>query len=136
MYQLLCVFQESSHNNAEFPVYEQNQVERTVRQYFCGVSVPLENKNKEAIREVLSNLDTRVSVENKGTLEKHLEYSKGREALFSMLNGKASGLDGIPAELWKTFTTKFEKAEKESPNQNQTNSKAAKPPDIVELLSN
>lgn len=99
--------------------------------------LPPENENKEATQEVLNNLETRVSEDDKETLEKQLDYTEVREALFSMPNGKASGLDGIPVELWKTLAKAFEKSEKERPNQNTVNTENeenTKPPNVVELL--
>ncbi|RXW13551.1 hypothetical protein EST38_g12303 [Candolleomyces aberdarensis] len=46
----------------------------------------------------------------------------------SMPNGKASGLDGIPTELWKLLATEYQKVSSSNPNAKDL------PPDLIFLL--
>ncbi|KAJ3507816.1 hypothetical protein NMY22_g16814 [Coprinellus aureogranulatus] len=81
---------------------------------------------REATNEVLDQLDVRVGEDDKAKLGTYLEYNEVRDALMAMPNGKASGPDGIQAELWKNLVREHESSKEEDPEK--------KPPDVTLLL--
>ncbi|KAF5331228.1 hypothetical protein D9611_013068 [Ephemerocybe angulata] len=83
-------------------------------------------ERETATEEVLATLDPRVSDADSDTLQESLSRSEVRDAMMSMPNGKASGPDGIPTDLWKVLILRWEAAAKLR--------KTDKAADIVALL--
>ncbi|KAH6885477.1 hypothetical protein BKA70DRAFT_1031576, partial [Coprinopsis sp. MPI-PUGE-AT-0042] len=73
---------------------------------------------EQRIKETLDALKTQVTDTEYNTLEEMLERSEVEEALRLAPAGKAAGLDGIPAELYKALKELFasgNKDEEQSP---------------------
>jgi hypothetical protein len=83
-----------------------------------------------ASTEVLRNVKARIQTEDKEKLEQCLDEEEIKAALYSMPNGKASGLDGIPVELWKLLARNFDAFSKSNGPRDES------PPDIIKLLCN
>ncbi|KAJ2920244.1 hypothetical protein MD484_g3, partial [Candolleomyces efflorescens] len=91
-------------------------------------NLPNPETQETAIEEVLANLDKKTDDEDKQNLDTLLNYDEIYEALISMPNGKASGLDGIPTELWKNLATAHKKASSSGAKEEDL------PPDLNHLL--
>ncbi|KAJ2923167.1 hypothetical protein H1R20_g13927, partial [Candolleomyces eurysporus] len=84
--------------------------------------------NKQTIKTVLDNIDTKANTTGKENLSTTLKYKEVTRALMSMPNGKASGLDRIPTEMWKTLAIDYQKATAAGTKENDL------PPDFAQLL--
>ncbi|RXW12268.1 hypothetical protein EST38_g13588 [Candolleomyces aberdarensis] len=84
--------------------------------------------NEQTIREVLSNIRTKTDSGDEEKLLTILDYDEIYEALMSMPNGKASGLDGIPTKLWKNLAIEYQKTAKNGGKEEDL------PPNIIKLL--
>lgn len=82
----------------------------------------------QAIDKVLSKMEQGLDEDNARTLSTKLERDKIHAAPQTMPNGKASGMDGIPAELWKDMAKAYSNAVKDKTPENK------RPPDIVKML--
>lgn len=60
-----------------------------------------------AIKEVLDPGMPRLSSEQRGHMGKDIEYAEVQCAISEAANGKAPGIDGIPAELWKILQEEY-----------------------------
>jgi ribonuclease HI len=62
----------------------------------------------QKINAILSNIKTRTTPPQKCELAKPLSWGKIHQALHESANDKAAGLDGIPAELWKMLSKRYD----------------------------
>ncbi|KAJ2914103.1 hypothetical protein MD484_g6325, partial [Candolleomyces efflorescens] len=90
--------------------------------------LPNPETRDQTTKIVLDNIDRKTDHDDKQKLAAHLAYEEVSQALMSMPNGKASGLDGIPVELWKALANEYKKAAAAS------NTEDDLPPDPVQLL--
>ncbi|KAJ3474750.1 hypothetical protein NLI96_g12277 [Meripilus lineatus] len=56
---------------------------------------------ENTMKNQLKNIETKLSDESQNAMNRHISESEIETAIMSMENGKATGLDGIPYELWK-----------------------------------
>ncbi|KAF5340697.1 hypothetical protein D9611_007413 [Ephemerocybe angulata] len=113
------------------PAKKSKEMAEIARNYHSDIQTDSERTPEEretATTEVLANLDVRVDEADKEKLSTLLTYDEVREALMSMPNGKASGMDGIQTDLWKQMTLAHEAAKGHE-------DESTKPPDIVLLLT-
>ena len=71
-----------------------------------------ENTHEEAIEAALQPLTVRLDNRRKGELARRIRASEIKAAIASAALGKAPGLDGIPAEVWKLYAEWQQKGEK------------------------
>jgi hypothetical protein len=71
--------------------------------------LPNQKTRETATQEVLAHLNKKTDTDDTQSLGDILKYEVS-QALMFMPNGKASGLDGILTELWKTLATDYEKS--------------------------
>ncbi len=69
--------------------------------------------HERAMDEALEPLDSKLTSQQKGIMARRIRRCEVVAAIDESPLGKAPGLDGIPAELWKTLL-KWERAEEES----------------------
>jgi hypothetical protein len=62
----------------------------------------------EDFDEVLDFLKPKLPAHDKNTLATYLTQEEIRQALKDLPDGKAAGIDGIPHELWKALSTRYE----------------------------
>ncbi|KAF6742997.1 hypothetical protein DFP72DRAFT_768371, partial [Ephemerocybe angulata] len=70
-----------------------------------------EERNKH-MEETLDTLKPRLNNRERTRMGRRLRGKEVRNAIMSIANGKASGLDGIPIEVWKHLVRAHEDAEK------------------------
>lgn len=71
-----------------------------------------QERRKEEIEEVLAKVDVTIRREQKASLARYITKNEVRKAISQQPNGKAPGLDSIPAELYKTLITRGEEKRK------------------------
>lgn len=64
--------------------------------------------SEEEFNDILSSLKPKLSQHDKNKLATFLTRIEIKQALKDLPNGKATGIDGIPHELWKALLTRFE----------------------------
>ena len=69
---------------------------------------PSQQPDPQKIETMLANISTCTSPPQKNKLAKHLCWGKIHQALQESANDKATGLDGIPTELWKKLSTQYD----------------------------
>ncbi|KAF5340368.1 hypothetical protein D9611_007908 [Ephemerocybe angulata] len=82
-----------------------------------------------AKREALSALELKLDEGDKTNLSQLMSQDEIREALVSMPNGKASGPDGIPTELWKNLMRDYDEKTRLTDGE-----KEDEPLDVLRLL--
>ncbi|RXW13780.1 hypothetical protein EST38_g12074 [Candolleomyces aberdarensis] len=107
---------------------EMTRIAATYHENIQSKDLPNLEENEQVITEVLANINRKTDAKDKQNLSKPLEYEEVYEALISMPNGKASGLDGIPTELWKNLASEYQKAVAAGTKPEDL------PPDLVRLL--
>jgi hypothetical protein len=103
-------------------VTRSNEMARLARDYHHnllsdGLNNPPEYR-AQITQKVLDSILPEDKLKNapKGELAKHLTQEEVQEALKTSENGKATGINGIPYELWKVLDDKYEcQAKKEKP---------------------
>lgn len=68
-----------------------------------GISAEDGELREEKINAALEHLDQTVPTREKGKIAKRLSYQDVEAALKAAASGSATGLDGLPYELWKTL---------------------------------
>ncbi|KAF5332006.1 hypothetical protein D9611_008889 [Ephemerocybe angulata] len=112
------------------PARESRAMAEIARAYHSDIQLDNERTTAErdqATEEVLASIDVEVDETDRNKLSTLLSYDNVREALMSMPNGKASGMDGIQTDLWKRLTLAHESA-KDAPEEDR-------PPDVIHLLT-
>jgi ribonuclease HI/exonuclease III len=110
------------------PVYvrKSSEIAATLRGQFDGVQRPREDtmhtaeERRTAVNDVLDAVPESQKLGPSETLELEglLEEKAVRSALRSMPGGRASGMDGIPYEIYKYFDKKSAKAEEQEAERN------------------
>lgn len=82
------------------------------RSHYDGVQAdegkpPIE-EHRRLTREVLENVDAKLSDEQRNVMASVIGYNEVNEAVKMAASGKAPGMDGIPAELWKELAKRHE----------------------------
>ncbi|KAF6747239.1 hypothetical protein DFP72DRAFT_821955, partial [Ephemerocybe angulata] len=97
------------------PAKKSSEMAGIARDYHEALQTDAQYTTEErdaATTAVLETLDPRVSAEDTLSLSQELSRDEVRNAMMSMPNGKASGPDGIPTDLWKLLITRYETAKK------------------------
>ncbi|KAF6754646.1 hypothetical protein DFP72DRAFT_744002, partial [Ephemerocybe angulata] len=81
----------------------------------------------KAREKALSHLSPRLNNRERTRMGRKIRAREVREAAMSIANGKASGLDGIPSELWKFLIKVHEDSDQESEN--------PQAPDIINIIT-
>ncbi|GJE94639.1 transposon TX1 uncharacterized protein [Phanerochaete sordida] len=112
-------------------IYEtqSKKMAETARDYYDGLQgddygTPPDERRR-TIEEVLEHVDRILPDAPRDRLEAPLSYDDVQDALKSAATGKATGLDGIPYELWKHMMDRYER----------TKTKAKPAVDIILLLT-
>jgi exonuclease III len=84
---------------------------------------------EDAIRTAHGKIKNKLTNIQKAKMAKKLSESDVRAAIRAAPPGKAAGLDGLPAELWKELATNFSNAEQ------QDEKPTPMPPNIVKILT-
>ena len=69
-----------------------------------------EDDLKTATERVLENIEHKATEEDKHILSTMVTEIEVSQALKSLPNGKAAGMDGIPCELWKILQNKHKES--------------------------
>ena len=85
----------------------------------------LQPDNKK-IEAVLNNITVRTSPTQKNEMAKYLSWGKIHHALQESANDKATGLDGIPVELWKKLSSQYDACSRAEQNPHS---------DVIEILT-
>ena len=84
-----------------------------------GVGLPYDHQNYETnIKDILEEIpwNQRLTNEVRNNIEWRVEADQIREAMSLAKNGSATGIDGLPYELWKELDRTYVKAEEEGSN--------------------
>ena len=77
--------------------------------------------NELIMNEILGNIKSKITEENKTKLSESISESDVRYAIRNSANDKAPGLDGIPNELWKLMDDQFRASENGPPEKVKCN---------------
>ena len=93
------------------PTYESSEMARKAREYHKAVQLrdcnPKQPPDPAKVDAILRNIKTRTTPRQKNELAKYLSSDRIHSALKEQVNDKLAGLDGIPSELWKKMSSKF-----------------------------
>lgn len=90
------------------------EMARTAKEHYDGLQEDADLPNidqPEAIRIALEPMRVGLTIQQKGSLARRIKREEVRDAVRESPLGKAPGLDGIPAEVWKTYLKWEEKDE-------------------------
>ena len=94
------------------PIHDSREMAELARQYHKDLQTkdrdPTAAPDQTKLETVLNNITTKITPAQKNELAKYLDWSDVHLALKGSANDKAAGLDGIPMELWKTMSQKFD----------------------------
>lgn len=69
---------------------------------------PTQDPDPAKLNQVLENITTRTTPDQKSKLANYLAWGESHRAISESGNDKAAGLDGIPMELWKRMSARFD----------------------------
>lgn len=95
---------ELKQNASEPPQYKSHsdKMAEIARNYHSKLQQCNIAENQEtSMAEVLAEIDTSLKPENAEILGKEILVEEVHKAIMSMPNGKATGINGLPYELWK-----------------------------------
>ena len=102
------------------PTHDSREMARKAKEYHemlqCKDRNPLLPPDPNKLEEILANVTTRTTPNQKNELAKYLKWGDVHKALNEQANDKAAGLDGIPSELWKKMSSLFDSAAKQELN--------------------
>lgn len=76
----------------------------------CVNESTTEAERNQAQEKALASLTPKLSTREKGKMGRKVRVSEVKEAISKVAAGKASGLDGVPAEVWKHLAREYELA--------------------------
>ena len=104
------------------PTYESSEMARKAREYHEAVQSrdrnPEQPPDPAKVDAILWNIKTRTTPRQKNELAKYLSSDRIHSALKEQANDKLAGLDGIPSELWKKMSSKFDACKNADVNPN------------------
>ncbi|KAF6763354.1 hypothetical protein DFP72DRAFT_753881, partial [Ephemerocybe angulata] len=99
------------HNSKKMVEIASNYHDRLQDKYHLNATA---DDQQDADNEVLAHVKTRLTEAQRASFTHKLTRDEVRTALAEVPNGKASGLDGIPVEIWKFLAKEQERLVKKS----------------------
>ena len=94
------------------PIFESRSMAETAKTYHKQLQSidrdPTDPPDATKLSEILNNISTRTTPDQKNELVKYLSRDKTYSAVNASANDKAAGIDGIPMELWKKMSALFD----------------------------
>jgi len=105
---------------ASTPTHDSREMAKIAGEYHTRLQEndrdPSAHPDEEKMDRIMRNVTTKTTPKQKNELAKYLKRDGVHTALGDAANDKAAGLDGIPMELWKKMSAKYDAAEDDGEN--------------------